>query len=257
MSETIFLSSVEYSFSSSTYPGQTESGDLHIIKDLPSKLLIGVVDGMGHGHEAAIAAKAAVDTLNANSHLSVINLVKLCHEKLKTTRGAVMALASINYKEETLTWISIGNIEGILLRSDPQVKPAYESIMMCPGVIGYRLTQLYATVVPITKGDMLILSTDGIRSEYILRVAADAHPISIRKVENPEEWSKDELIQESLLGSEKPVSSKKKAYSNDISLFESGFLNLQPHVVTDYITKHFVKDSDDALITVIKYLGKK
>lgn len=256
MTESIYLSHVAYSVSSIPFPGQKESGDLHIIKELPDKVLIGVVDGMGHGHEAAVAAKCAVDTLESNADQTLIKLVKLCNEKLKSTRGAVMALASINYNDETLTWVSVGNVEGMLLRADSTIKPAYESIFMCPGALGYRLSQLYATIIPISKGDLLILSTDGIRSDYVLRIAADSQ-YAARRSSNPDEWSKDELITESLMGLEEPVHSKRQIYPDDLYLLQNGMVNISPWKVTKYITKRFVKGSDDALVAAVKYLGKE
>ncbi|OGU33665.1 MAG: hypothetical protein A2068_08980 [Ignavibacteria bacterium GWB2_35_6b] len=256
MSETGNLSRVEYSVSSVAFPGQKESGDLYIIKELPEKVIIGVVDGMGHGHEAAVAAKLAVDTLEANADQSVIKLIKLCHEKLKPTRGAVMALASINYSDETLTWLSIGNVEGMLLRADSEIKPSYENIFMCPGVIGYRLSQLNATIIPISKGDMLILSTDGIRSDYVLRIAADSQ-YAARQSSNLGEWSKDELISESLIGPEEPVYSKIQVYSDDLSIFQKGVMNISTKKITEYIVNRFLKGPDDALVAAVKYLGKE
>lgn len=193
MSKTIYLSKIAYYYSSVVLPGQKESGDLYFIKELPDRALIAVIDGMGHGAEAHVAAKLVVETLEQHSELSVISLVNLCHEKLKLTRGAVMSLASINYDDETITWLSIGDVEGILLRADPQVKPAFEEILKCPGAIGYRLQQLHAKVVPISKGDLLILSTDGIKNDYIMNLASNVHYAYEQSLRSGE-WSKDELI---------------------------------------------------------------
>ncbi len=254
-SQTVYLSRVAYSTSSVIFPGQDESGDLYMIKELPEKVIIGVIDGMGHGHEAAIAAKCAVDTLEANAELSVIKLARLCHERLKTTRGAVMALASINYTDDTLTWLSVGNVEGVLLRADPESKPAYENIFMCRGVFGYRLSQLYATIIPISKGDLLILSTDGIRSDYFLRFVAD---LQYNFWQPPHtEWQKDGLANEPLINSEKSIFSKDHFHHDDSSLFQKGAMNISPQQVTEYITNRFVRGSDDALVTAVKYLGKE
>lgn len=256
MSETVYLSHISYSVSSIAFPGQKESGDLHVIKEMSEKVLIAVVDGAGHGHEAAIAAKLAVNTLNSYSDLSIIKLVKLCHEKLKNTRGAVMALASINYTDETLTWLSIGNVEGMLLRADSEIKPIYESIFMCSGLVGYRISQLYANIIPISKGDLLILTTDGIRSDYVMRIAADSQSL-YRRSALYSGLSKDEMINESLIGQEETALPKMQMHSEDLSLFLKGVANTSPQEVTEYITGRFVKGSDDALVATVKYLGKE
>jgi negative regulator of sigma-B (phosphoserine phosphatase) len=255
MSGTIYLSGIAYYYSSVVLPGQTESGDLYFIKEFPDKALIGVVDGLGHGQEAAVAAKIAIETLELNSELSFISLVKLCHKKLLFTRGAVMALASINYDDETLTWLSIGNVEGMLLHADLQAKPAYENIFKCPGVVGYNLPNLYAKVEPISKGDLLILSTDGIKNDYIVNMASDAHYKYEQSLQSGE-WSKEEVINQSLNNKKRPVYSKLQAYSENLVLFKNGIANISPHKVTDHIIKHYVKGTDDALVAVVKFLGK-
>ncbi|NJD23005.1 MAG: hypothetical protein FIA82_10125 [Melioribacter sp.] len=254
-SETVFLSRVAYSTSSVIFPGQKESGDLYVIKELPEKVVIGVVDGMGHGHEAAIAAKLAVETLEANAGLSCINLVKLCHEKLKTTRGVVMALASINYTDDTVTWLSIGNVEGILLRADSEVKPSYESIFICRGVLGYRISQLYATILPISKDDLLILSTDGISNDYLLHLAADSQHNILQPTHR--DRIKNDFENEPLIYPDGYSNSKNTIRSDDPFLFQKRAMNISPQKVTEFISNHFVKGSDDALVTVIKYLGKE
>ncbi|HMJ58707.1 MAG TPA: hypothetical protein VK467_06195, partial [Gemmatimonadales bacterium] len=43
--------------------GESESGDLHMVRAVKDGVLIAVVDGLGHGEEAAAAARMAVGTL--------------------------------------------------------------------------------------------------------------------------------------------------------------------------------------------------
>src|SRR5512146_1217466 len=102
---------LEYSYESVGLRGQPESGDLHIVKETSGGVLIGVIDGLGHGVEAATAAQLAIKTIEAYAEESVINIVRRCDEKLRKTRGAVMALAFINSSDETLTWLSVGSVE--------------------------------------------------------------------------------------------------------------------------------------------------
>ena len=44
-------------------PGEPESGDLSLVKRIGSGTLVAVVDGLGHGQEAASAAHAEKDGL--------------------------------------------------------------------------------------------------------------------------------------------------------------------------------------------------
>lgn len=170
---------LEYGVASTPAPGEVESGDLHLVTTLPGGTLIAVVDGSGHGPEAALAARLAVATIDGHRGEGVIPLVRRCHERLKGTRGAVMSLASVDGIENTVTWLGVGNIEGILVRTSASGDPNVETIFLRPGVVGYRLPPLQAVITPIGPGDLLILTTDGIRSDFTHHFSSEDAPEKI------------------------------------------------------------------------------
>lgn len=147
-------------------PGQAESGDRHVVKAVPNGVLVAVVDGLGHGDEAALAAKTAVVMLERHAQESMISLMRRCHEGLRSTRGVVISMASFNALDGTVTWLGLGNVEGIVLRAESKAAPPYESLLLRGGVLGSQLPPLYASIIPIAKGDVLIFATDGIRSDF-------------------------------------------------------------------------------------------
>ena len=159
--------------------GQPESGDLHIVKLFPDGCLIGVVDGLGHGPEAAVAARIAVRTLEDFPTQSPISLVKNCHEQLIGTRGVVMSIASINFMDNTLTWIGVGNVEGIVWRADSRSRPLKERILTRSGVVGYQLPRLQEKVLSVTAGDVVIFVTDGIGNEFAEKINIQESPQAI------------------------------------------------------------------------------
>lgn len=161
---------LDWSVHAVTLRGEQQSGDLHVVRALPDGVLVGVIDGLGHGDEAAHAAQRAAQTLAAYQHQSVIDLVRRSHEALIGTRGAAMSLAFINALDETMTWLAIGNVEGVLLRARPGA--GRETVVMRGGVVGYDLPVLRATVTSLNRGDRLVFATDGIRPEFIERLAA-------------------------------------------------------------------------------------
>jgi len=173
------LPMMEYAVSSIPAAGQVESGDSHLVTQTARGTLVAVVDGSGHGTEAANASRLAIATLEAHSNEGVIPLVRRCHDRLKATRGAVMSLVSFDGIENTITWLGVGNIEGILLRGSPSANPGRETIFLRPGVVGYRLPPLQATVMPLTLGDSLILTTDGIRGDFARQFAIEDQPRQI------------------------------------------------------------------------------
>ena len=147
-------------------PGEVESGDQYMVDLLPEGALVAVVDGLGHGEEAAASAKKAIATLEKNHDESVISLVYRCNDALKGLRGAVMSLAGFNTNDDTVTWLGVGNVEGVLLRANPEVIPNLEHLLVRRGVVGERLPVVRASILPLMPGDTLIVATDGIRSGF-------------------------------------------------------------------------------------------
>ncbi len=157
---------IEWGVATLTLPGQTASGDRYVVKPFRGGALVAAVDGLGHGDEAAAAAKTAAAILEMYSPEPVVTLLRRCHERLRMTRGVVLSLASFAARESTMTWLGVGNIEGRLLRADPQAQPLRESLILRGGVVGRHLPTAYASLVAVAPGDILIFATDGIRSDF-------------------------------------------------------------------------------------------
>ena len=156
---------LEWAVATRPLEGQVESGDHYIAQPFETGILVGAVDGLGHGREAADAARLAVAALSGRAREPLIPLVRYCHEVLKHTRGVVMSLASLDTSMKTLTWLAVGNVEGLLLRADLSSQPPYEEVLPRAGVVGYQLPQLRAEIVPIMLDDLLIFATDGIQGD--------------------------------------------------------------------------------------------
>lgn len=153
--------------------GQSDSGDLQAVVHFDGGAMVAVIDGLGHGPQAATAARIASTALEENAQESVIALVQLCHEKLKATRGVVMSVASFNADDSTVTWLGVGNVEGVLLHRDPYGTLTQEVLPLRGGVVGDQLPSLIASIVPVVKGDTLVFTTDGIRSGFVEGLKAD------------------------------------------------------------------------------------
>jgi phosphoserine phosphatase RsbX len=143
-----------------------ESGDLHVIETVHFGMLFAVIDGLGHGPEAALAARVAASILRAHAAIRVQELLERCHEGLRRTRGAVMSLASLDTRSSTIDWCGVGNVEGVLLHVSPTSVRRSEALTARGGVVGYRLPPLKVSTVSVSRQDILILATDGIRSDF-------------------------------------------------------------------------------------------
>jgi phosphoserine phosphatase RsbX len=161
---------VEWAVVSRPLPGQEALGDGSLVKPTSEGILFAVVDGLGHGTEAAKAATAGLCAMGSGTDLSILSLVHQCNEALRQTRGVVMSIAVIDFKVNRMTWLAIGNVDATLVRANPQNQPATQNVLQRGGVLGFQLPTLQTDVVSLGRGDLLIFNTDGIRQGFISSV---------------------------------------------------------------------------------------
>ena len=167
---------IDWGVATLTLPGERESGDLHLVKPVRAGVLVSVVDGLGHGAEAAAAARAAVAALNRHAQESVLPLLQRCHQALAGTRGAVVSVALFDRADGSMTWLGVGNVEGVLLYADAGERRGRERLVTRGGIVGSELPPLRAEVLAVAPGDTLILATDGIQSGFADDLAVEAPP---------------------------------------------------------------------------------
>ena len=189
---------IEWAVESRLYPGQTECGDRFVVLEVWEGVLVAVVDGLGHGAEAAFAANSAIDTIRQNRERSFSSLLQICHENLRGTRGVVISLAFLD-PHRTMTWIGIGDVEGRLVRRRIRQAEKSESLLLRTGVVGgdhNKLPSFYPRGATLVRGDILILATDGIRTSFEEAVDISLEPgeIALDIINNYSRIDDDSLV---------------------------------------------------------------
>lgn len=167
-------SSLEWSVAGRPLKGETLSGDAHVVATTACGTLVAVIDGLGHGEQACIAARAAADAAERYADAPLTEIVRHCHEEIRTTRGAVLSLALFRTDDDTMTWLGVGNVAGMLFRANKAGSGTYqdEGLFLQGGVVGYRLPALCMRTLAIRPNDTLIFATDGIAGDF-----SDQRPI--------------------------------------------------------------------------------
>jgi negative regulator of sigma-B (phosphoserine phosphatase) len=151
-----------------------------LVRHFTGGALACVIDGLGHGPEAAEAAREATSVIETRASESVISLLQQCHQRLQgAPRSAVMTLASFNFAEKTLTCAGVGNVDGVLMHGSPDSVPPQEAILPRRGLVGERLPQLYSSNHSLRPGDTVVLATDGIRPGFHVELHPDLAPQAI------------------------------------------------------------------------------
>jgi phosphoserine phosphatase RsbX len=146
--------------------GEGRSGDVAVFAASERGGLVAVIDGLGHGDAAADAAEAAAEVLHREVERPPQELLELCHEELRRTRGAVMTLAWFDLEKRTMEWTGVGNVEARFVRAGDAGDARHASPVVLGGVVGYNLPQVRMGTIPLEPGDAVVLATDGVAADY-------------------------------------------------------------------------------------------
>lgn len=168
---------IEWAVQSYALPGQSECGDRHVVVAGDQCALVAVADGVGHGPNAAAAALTATNVVKEYASTETLtSLVQRCHSRLREGRGVVMSLATLEAGTRTMVWLGVGNVAGALRRKAGAFGRKSETLLLRAGVVGKQLPPLRVATLPVVRGDVLILATDGIRGDFAEGVKPEWEP---------------------------------------------------------------------------------
>lgn len=140
--------------------GNSISGDTYVFAEDEQQTLVAVVDGLGAGEAAHEAAERARLCIGDNTRASLTDLLQLCHQALRGTRGAVMMLMRVDHTTDMVSFAGVGNVS-VRVIGDAAIKPISRN-----GIVGYRMTSVREFRYPYTRGDVFILHSDGISTRF-------------------------------------------------------------------------------------------
>ena len=177
--EELVNSGIEIGVAGAALTGQATCGDKYVYEMFAGGVLLALVDGIGHGTEAAAAAEAACTILKKHAGDPVTALAERCHNCLRDTRGVVMSLAAFDLEDNLLSWLGVGNVLGILWRSGLPIDAMGELLLLRPGVVGSHLPRLRPSILRVAPGDTLVLATDGVEAGFAESIPSIEAPLRI------------------------------------------------------------------------------
>lgn len=152
------------------FPKMNKNGDAFVIKKWGASVLVGVIDGLGHGIFAQRAAQTARHTVENFYDLALKDIFLQVQRACRTTRGVVMALARFDcglQQEQPLqatmrlSFASIGNIEARMFGPKEQVK-----FILRRGILGKNAPMPVVTEHSWSPENILALHSDGIKTRW-------------------------------------------------------------------------------------------
>jgi anti-sigma regulatory factor (Ser/Thr protein kinase) len=139
-----------------------------------------VVDGLGHGADAAAAAHAAVEVVHAHPQLGAAALMEQIHNALRPTRGAAAAVAVLNAAMGVCTYCGVGNISATLHAGGKA-----RSMVSHNGILGHQVRKMVEFTYPLQDHALCILHSDGLSARWSLERypgLASRHPALVAAV---------------------------------------------------------------------------
>lgn len=143
--------------------GEEVSGDAWASVTNNDRNLFMVADGLGHGPLAAKASLDAVDIFLANADRTPKEILELLHKALRSTRGAVVAIAQIDLVNQLVCFAGVGNIAGTIL--SPQTN---SNMVSYNGTVGHEVRKIHEFTYPWHPEGLLILHSDGLGTQWRL-----------------------------------------------------------------------------------------
>lgn len=125
--------------------------------------LLLVADGLGHGPQAAQASTQAVRIFQENVNRSPQEIIAAIHQALRSTRGAALAIAQINFEDQSVCFAGVGNIAGTIISDAGR-----QNMVSYNGTVGHEVRKIQEFTYQWHPGAILLLHSDGLATQWRL-----------------------------------------------------------------------------------------
>lgn len=138
--------------------GEIVNGDGVLVRQDGDRLLVAVIDSLGHGpkaNEVTVKALAHLDTVPLDG--GVLPAMESLHAHLRGSRGAAALLLMVS--AGTVECAGVGNVE---MRAQRTSVP----LVLSAGVLGHRLRLTRVASAKLSRPDRIVVFTDGISRRF-------------------------------------------------------------------------------------------
>jgi negative regulator of sigma-B (phosphoserine phosphatase) len=187
---------LEWAVASRPVAGEVVSGDVAVVEPREEVMLFAVVDALGHGPGAAETAEAAARALRSYCGSDVAGALEHCHARLARTRGAAVTVLALPTGAASLTCAGAGNIAVRLVHGSGPPPRRMDSAVPSFGVVGDRVGPIRSRELPLARGDVVLVATDGVDAAFAewLDLSGSPQQIAERVIANHARDEDDALV---------------------------------------------------------------
>jgi anti-sigma regulatory factor (Ser/Thr protein kinase) len=142
-------------------PGEIECGDGWQVASEGASAAMLVVDGLGHGAFAAMAARAAIGAFESEPFRPPLDAIQHMHRAMSGTRGAAAACARLQGEGNALEYAGIGNISGSVISSERS-----QGMVSHNGTLGTQLLRVQQFGYLWPRDARVVMHSDGISARW-------------------------------------------------------------------------------------------
>ncbi|MFN7139844.1 MAG: ATP-binding protein [Limisphaerales bacterium] len=122
-----------------------------------------LVDGLGHGPEAAHAAETAIRVFQQFHDEKAAAVFQNCHLAMRSTRGGAIGMAELDLDRNVVRFIGVGNIAGVITDGTTR-----RSLVSQNGTVGAEMSRITEFQYPWASNSLLVLNSDGLTTRWKL-----------------------------------------------------------------------------------------
>lgn len=143
--------------------GEVVSGDGYAVHQEADFSTIMVVDGLGHGPDAAACADAAKEAFLEIAGAEPAEIFDALHSSLRPLRGAAAVVVRFEPDRRVIRYYGIGNIAGLVYGNGDS-----KHMVSQPGIVGHNSRNVREFTYDWPVGSMVLLYSDGITTHWSL-----------------------------------------------------------------------------------------
>ncbi len=145
------------------HPAETICGDGWACQRSGPKLRVFVVDGLGHGRDAAKASAAALEAFGTTRDLATTTAIDRIHGALRPTRGAAATLVELDLDRKLVRSCGVGNVSSTVLSN-----LSARHLVSHNGTLGHGAVKLQEFQSPWPEDGLLVVHSDGLQTRWNL-----------------------------------------------------------------------------------------
>jgi len=139
--------------------GEDRCGDAWDQETYAGVMAVLVVDGLGHGIDAALAAQECVRAFRRHSRLAPAARIEALHDALRATRGAAVGVAEIDPGRGVVSFAGLGNVSASVYGQGP-----VRHLVSHHGIAGHVARKIAEYTYPWPPRGALVMHSDGLAS---------------------------------------------------------------------------------------------